>query len=381
MKKPLLAETVRMGVRLLFQGRIELTFDQLCFQQQDVPLKKRLNFLLQGMQLMMRSVHRAGVPPILQIEPANVCNLRCLTCATGAELMQRPAALMTFDMYRDVIDQVKDYVCLIVFWSWGEPFTNKDSFRMIRYAKDCGLLVHTSTNGHFFDTREQARKVIDSGLDSLIVAVDGLDQSTYEKYRKGGSLRRVIRSIKNVIAERESLGVNHPLLTLRFIVMKHNEDQVQRVEKFAEDLGVDRITFRSAVVRRSTLDYQDTLTPHSSEFQRTGCNDIPSVVAPKESLGNYCHRPYANLTVFSNGDVVACENDYNATEPWGNIAHQSLRQILSSNASRIFLRRFQKDLERYTFCRECENRYMEGHTSNVKTLILNKQSKGQEKTD
>jgi radical SAM protein with 4Fe4S-binding SPASM domain len=368
-----------MGAQLLFQGRVALTFDQLPFHQNDVPLKKRLNFLIQGMQLMKRSVYRTGIPPILQIEPSNMCNLRCLTCATGAELMKRPPALMPFDTYRGIIDQIKDYVCLLVFWSWGEPFINRDAFRMIRYAKDSGLLVHTSTNGHFFDTREQARKVIDSGLDSLVVAVDGLDQPTYEKYRKGGDLQRVISSIKNLVAERASSGMRHPLITLRFIVMKHNEHQVDRVKEFAEDLGIDRLTFRSAVVRRSTLDLQDSLAPHSPEFQQSARNSIPSGVAPDVPPSNYCHRPYANLTIFSNGDVVACENDYNAAFPLGNIADQSIHGILSSGKSRTFFKTFRKNLDGFMFCRDCENRYMKGHTANVKTFVLNREFCNNEK--
>ena len=370
-----------MGARLMFQGRVTLTFDQLEFRPHDTTFLKRLNFLVQGIQLMKRSVHRLGIPPILQIEPSNICNLRCLTCATGAGLVTRPAALMPFDMYQRVIDQVKDYVYLLVFWSWGEPFINKDAFRMIRYAKEKGLLVHTSTNGHYFNTKEEAKKIIDSGLDSLIVAVDGLDQPTYEKYRKGGNLQTVINSIENLVAERAFLGVRHPLVTLRFIVMKHNEHQVDRVKEFAKDLGVDRLTFRCAIVRRSTLDLQDSLTPHSSEFQQSSCNGFPSGVNPAGRLNNYCHRPYANLTVFSNGDVVTCENDFNAAFPLGNIADQSIRNILSSGKSRTFLKTFRKNLDRFMFCRECENRYMKGHTANVKTFILNRESCNHEKNN
>jgi len=370
-----------MAARLLFQGRVMLTFDQLPFHQYNMPFKKRLNFLIQGMQLMRRSVCRIGIPPILQIEPSNICNLRCLTCATGAELMKRPETLMPFDMYRGVIDQIKDYVCLLVLWSWGEPFVNRDAFRMIRYAKDSGLLVHSSTNGHFFNTREEARKVIDSGLDSLIVAVDGLDQTTYEKYRKGGSLQSVVSSIKNLVAERASAGVHYPLITLRFIVMRHNEHQVDRVEEFASDLGVDRLTFRSAIVRRSTLNLQDSLTPHASEFQQSDYDGILSGVNTIERCNNYCHRPYANLTVFSNGDVVTCENDFNAVHPLGNVADQSIRRILSSNKSRAFLKTFREDLDSFTFCRECENRYMKGHTANVKTFILNREFNNHEKNN
>jgi len=379
-KKPLLSETARMAARLLFQGRITLTFDQLPFRLHNLPFKKRLNFLIQGMQLMARSVHKVGMPPILQIEPSNICNLHCLTCATGAGLMTRPAALMSFDMYRRVIDQVKDHVYLLAFWSWGEPFINKDAFRMIRYAKENGILVHTSTNGHYFNTKEQARKVVDSGLDSLIVAVDGLDQQTYAKYRKGGNLQTVIDSIKNIVSERAALGVCHPRITLRFIVMKHNEHQVDQVKEFAQDLGVDVITFRSAVVRRAKIDFTDRLTPLSVDFQRFNYKST-SYSNGSKCLNNYCHRPYANLTIFSNGEVVTCENDFNATLPLGNVADQSLRNILSSGKARKFYKTFRKDLDQFIFCKECEMRHMQGHTANVQTFILNRELCSYEKID
>jgi len=372
-KKPLLRRSVGMVARLLFQGSITLTFDQLSFHFHNVALKKRFNFIMQGVQLMRRAAHPVGIPPILQIEPSNICNLRCLTCATGAGLMTRPAALMPFDMYRRVIDQVKDHVYLLALWSWGEPFINKDALRMISYAKKKGIFVHTSTNGHYFNTKEQARKVINSGLDSLIIAVDGLDQQTYEKYRKGGDLQTVIDSIKNIVSERASLGVSHPRITLRFIVMKHNEHQVNQVREFAKDIGVDAITFRSAVVRRSEIDFTDRLTPLSADFQRFKHKSATTDNKGSNSRNNYCHRPYANLTVFSNGEVVSCENDFNATLPFGNVADQSIHEILSSAKARQFYESFRKDLDLFMFCKECENRYLEGSSVNIQTIILNKE--------
>jgi radical SAM protein with 4Fe4S-binding SPASM domain len=379
LKKPSYSKTVRMGARLLFQGRVAITFDQLDFHQHDIPFVKRLNFLVQGMQLIKRSGHYLGIPPILQIEPSNTCNLQCLTCATGAGLITRPATMMPYDIYRRVIDQVKDHVFLLIFWSWGEPFINKDAFRMIRYAKEKGLLVHTSTNGHYFETKERVRQIIESGLDSLIVAIDGLDQQTYEKYRKGGNLQKVISFIENLVAERASLGADNPRITLRFIVMKHNEHQVDQVKEFAQNLGVDVVTFRAAVFRRSDIDLEENLMPLSSDFQRFQYKNSPPKFFGKNQTSNYCHRPYANLTIFSNGDVVTCENDFNATIPLGNVIHQDIHEILSSSEVKKFFKVFRKDLDRFVFCRECENRYIEGDTANVQTLILEREFSKNEK--
>jgi radical SAM protein with 4Fe4S-binding SPASM domain len=381
MKKPTFSQAVRAGARLLFQGHYILSFDQLDFHQYNIPLRKRINHLIQGGKLLARADQGIRIPPILQLEPSNVCNLRCLTCATGAQLMTRSPDLMPFEMYKTIIDQVKNYVHLLVFWSWGEPFTNKDALKMIRYAKDRGLLVHTSTNGHFFQTKELARGVVNSGLDSLLVAVDGLDQATYEKYRKGGRLELVMKSIKNLVAERASAGVKHPLITFRFIVMKHNEHQLDRVEEFAKQLGADFVSFRSAVVQRSAVNHEERLTPDLVEFRQFVCEGSPSAEGRSGRNNLYCHRPYANLTVFSNGDVVSCENDFNATLPLGNVSRQSIQQILSSQQSRGFFSQFSKNLDHFAFCRACELRNLEEGTHNVQTFKLNRKLYQHEKSN
>ncbi|MBU0477500.1 radical SAM protein [bacterium] len=364
---------VKTGIQLLLKGDYLLTFDQLEFQLRAMSLRKRLNLFIQAVQSIKRLVVRIGVPPILQIEPTNICNLHCLTCATGAGIMKRPQTLMPFGMYRNIIDQVKDYACFVALWSWGEPFINKDVFRMIRYAKDNGLLVHTSTNGHFFDNREYAAQVIDSGLDSLIVAVDGLDQTIYQKYRKGGNFDLVVKSIKNLIAERESKGKKHPLIILRFIVMKHNEHQIGQVKEFARRLGVDLVTFRSAVVQRDKLNVEEDITPTLEKFQQYSYKGLPTKKHRIQKNGFYCHRPYANLTIFSNGDVVSCENDFNATCILGNVKNQRLRDMISSAKAKSFLKLFRDNIDQISFCSECENRNIKYKTANVETYVLNKE--------
>jgi len=374
MKRPSFRNACIAGMRLLLQGKYTLSFDQIDFPIDKLSLRKRLNLAIQGLQLMMRTVKRIGVPPILQLEPANICNLSCLTCATGSGLMKRAPAMMPFELYQKIIDQVKDYVCLLVFWSWGEPFLNKDAFRMIRYAKAQGLIVHTSTNGHFFDTKEKAAEVVGSGLDSLIFAVDGLDQKTYEKYRRHGDLGRVLKSIENVVAARSLAKLNHPVIVLRFIVMKHNEHQVPQVKDFAESLGVDIVTFRSAVVHRGEIDVEKDIAPDSVEYRQYNYEGSPSKKNRVTKKNSYCHRPYANLTVFSNGEVVHCENDFNATMQFGNLKDSDLHKIISSSEDGSFLRMFRRNLDLIPFCRDCEMRGLKRRTANVKSFVLGEKS-------
>lgn len=360
-------EAVHNILQLLLQGHGVLTFDQVPLRVRRLSRHKRFNLLKLGFQILSRSTKRYAFPPIVQIEPTNTCNLHCLTCATGAGLMTRPATFMPFALYRSIIAQVCQDACLLVFWSWGEPFLHPEACRMIRYAKDHGLLVHSSTNGHFFTTREQARQVVESGLDSLIVAVDGLDQQTYERYRQGGDLHRVLTSIRNLIAERQAAGVIHPRITFRFIVMQHNEHQVPHVRAFAESLGVDAVAFRSANVRRGNVDYTESLTPRSSEFQR----ELRDAAQPDQQ--KRCSRPDANLTIFSNGDVVICERDVNAEQAIGNVNTAPLHRLLYSTQSASQLHLFRRRQEQLSYCASCEHRRMLGRTANVTTATLHEE--------
>jgi len=351
-----------------------IVFDRQIFPLRHLSFRKRLNYGIQGIRKVFNPWNGFGMPPVLQIEPVNYCNLRCRTCAFGAGLIRRPPTSMSLDLYRSIIDQVRNRLSLVAFWAWGEPFLHEKACDMIRYAKDSGLLVHTSTNGHFFQTAEKARQVIASGLDSIILCIDGLDQETYEKYRGGGRLERVIQSAENLISEKRKLGTSNPWITLRFIVMKHNEHQVQAFEKLALDLGADALSLRSPIVRREDVNLEKNLSPSRSGL-RTG------LFAGRETSfreggpsRRHCSRPYGNLTVFSNGDVVLCENDHNGFYPLGNASRDPLRKILSSDQARERLALFRNHPGGLPFCRSCENHGHKGDGLNIKSRSIRKAS-------
>lgn len=349
---------------LLAHGRLSLTVDDLPLMLTALPWRKRLNILLAGAQKILRPPFRLGWPLILQLEPTNTCNLQCPACATGAGLMTRKPALMSWETYVRVIDEMKPHACIVFFWSWGEPFLHPDACRMIRYAKDQGLAVHSSTNGHCFATPDRAEAVVASGLDSLVFAVDGLDPETYATYRRGGDLATVLASIRNVVRAREAAGGTRPFLALRFIVMKHNEHQLPGVEAFARDLGVDAVTWRTPILARGDQRVVAGLAPDDPAYRRDA-----SAAEPQP-----CNRPLANLTVFSGGEMVFCENDCNAGSVIGMAGQESLREAWSTPRARRMLRDFRRRTATPSFCATCEFRNSRKPTFNVTTSILTKEA-------
>ena len=354
---------------LLGRGELSITVDDLPFALTGLPWRKRMNILLGGAQKILRPPFRLGRPLILQVEPTNTCNLQCPVCANGSGLMTRKPAQMRWETYVRAIDEVKPYACIVFFWSWGEPFLHPDACRMIRYAREQGLTVHSCTNGHCFADPGKAEAVVASGLDSLIFAVDGLDPATYAMYRRGGNLETVLASIRNVIRARKAAGSKRPLLAIRFIVMKHNEHQLAGVESFARDLGVDAVTWRTPALTRGGRQFADRFAPGDPTYRRDASPADPESGHP--ACGRlHCSRPLANLTVFSGGEVVFCENDYDAQFPLGHIDRSSVREMLSSGPARKMLRDFQRAAHSPPFCSGCEFRRHGKPTLNVTTKLL-----------
>ena len=235
---------VFIAAKALATGRLTIECDSIPHEFHHVPMKKILNWLLVETSLFFKPLRPWGWPTHLMIEPANICNIKCVLCPV-TEGLKRDSGYMDLELFKKTIDEIGDYVFLILLWDWGEPFLNSCIYEMIIYAKQRNIQIVSSTNGHIFARREYAEMVVRSGIDSLIFAVDGITQQTYERYRQGGYLEMVMAGIKNVIEVRRILKLKSPLVNLRFIVSKHNDHEVPKLKNLAENLGVDLLTVRT----------------------------------------------------------------------------------------------------------------------------------------
>jgi MoaA/NifB/PqqE/SkfB family radical SAM enzyme len=191
---------------------------------------------------------RMGRPIVLMVEPTNVCNLKCPLCPSGNGGLTRPRGTMAFQAFRRVFEQQARDLLLLMLWNQGEPFINRDLLRMVRAAKARNVPTITSTNGHFVRTATEAEAVVRSGLDELIVSLDGATPETYVQYRVGGSFERVLAAARLVCEAKRRLGSNTPVVHLQFIIMKHNENEIDAARRIARKLGADRLSLKTAQV-------------------------------------------------------------------------------------------------------------------------------------
>ena len=158
-------------------------------------------------------------------------------CPTGRgeTQIERGKYFMTFDIFKKIIDEVGEYLFEVDFYFWGEPLLNKDIFNMIEYAHKRNIRTRISTNFSFtvdFD------RLIQSGLDEIIISCDGASEETYKIYRVGGNFQKVLRNMKLLADRKRELRSKNPEIIWQFLVMKHNEHEISKAKKMASEIGV-----------------------------------------------------------------------------------------------------------------------------------------------
>ena len=179
---------------------------------EDVPRRKILNAALTEGSVYFKPLYPWGWPSHLRDRTGGALQPEMLLCpvTTG---MKRPQGLMAFETFTKILDEVGDHIFTLLFWGWGEPFLNPRAFDMIAYTRAKGVKVISSTNGHLFARQEYADRLVRSGLDSIIFAIDGVTQASYERFRHGGHLETVLQGIRNVADRKKALGPGLPSST------------------------------------------------------------------------------------------------------------------------------------------------------------------------
>jgi len=221
--------------------------------------------------------------------------------------------------------------------------------QLVKEAKKHNLYVATSTNGHFLD-QGNAREIVQSGLDKLIVSVDGTNQKTYESYRKGGQLDTVIRGIKAVIEAKIENESKKPMVEVQFLVMGINEHQTGEIKVLCENLGVDRLELKSAQI----YDYGkgSPLIPEDPKYARYKKMQNGQYVL-QTNWKNRCKRMWESCVITCTGDVLPCCFDKHAQYVMGNIANEKLTEIWHNSRYNAFRKKILNDRQTIPMCRNC----------------------------
>ncbi len=310
-----------------------------------------------------------GRPTILTIEPTNICNLRCPLCTTGSGAMERSYGKMSFETFENIINKMGDDLFFLLLYHQGEPYINQHFLDFVRLAKSKNIYCTTSTNAHYF-TDELIHLTIDSGLDSMIVSLDGVTQESYEKYRVNGHLDKVIYNMKRFIEIRRERKSKTPLIALQFLVMKHNESEISAIKKLAKDIGVDRLLIKNIEVH--SLEEARRWLPINDKYRRY--HFVGNNFEVKNNEKKSCPRPWLSTLINWDGTVVPCCFDKNGKYGMGNINETNeINEIWFGQKFSHFRNRLNKNRKNIDICRNCN----QGFGSFIPEFIFNKKNTDQ----
>lgn len=326
--------------------------DSLNFVQKTRPLKV-LNWiqLLSSFYLTkwLKKPIQWGVPMTISIEPTTACNLRCPECPSGLRSFTRETGNLKSDFFKKIIDQLYSRLSYLIFYFQGEPYINPEFLDMVKYAHDHNIYTITSTNGHFLNDKN-AKKTVESGLDRMIISVDGTTQEVYANYRKEGKLDAVLQGARNMVKWKKELNSATPHLIFQFLVVKPNEHQIDDIHALAKEIGIDEVKLKSAQI----YDYEqgNDLIPTIEKYSRYKQKD-DGTYQVKNQLLNHCWKLWHACVITWDGMVVPCCFDKDATHRLGDLKTNSFKEIWHSKAYQNFRQLLLKGRDQIDICKNC----------------------------
>jgi len=302
---------------------------------------------------LMRRVIHWGNPVSLSIEPTNRCNLHCPECPSGMNLLTRVKGIIDLALYQNLVDQLSPTLYYLNLCFQGEPYIHPQFTEMVRVAKSKKIYVSTSTNGHFM-TPENVRTTLESGLDKLIISLDGTDAETYEQYRAGGNFNEVITGIKEIVNQKKARGTKKPKVILQFLVLKTNQHQIKHIRQLGKGLGVDKVELKTA----QFYDFKEgnPLMP-DGRFSRYKKIKTDQEGHPRyeirNRLPNHCFRMWSSSVITWNGTVVPCCFDKDARYRIGNVKEQTFIKTWKNEAYREFRKKILSSRKSIDICTNC----------------------------
>lgn len=290
-----------------------------------------------------------GLPISISVEPTTSCNLRCPECPSGLRSFSRPIGMLENSFFRQTIDQLAPSLTYLIFYFQGEPYLNPKFLEMVMYASQKGIYTATSTNAHYLKS-DVAKKTVESGLDRLIISIDGTTQETYQNYRIGGSLDKVLEGTKNIVRWKKELKSKTPHIIFQFLVVKPNQHQIEDVKRLGKEMGVDEVRFKTAQI----YDYENgsDLIPTIDKYSRYE-SQADGTYSIKNEMTNHCWRLWHSCVITWDGLVVPCCFDKDATHQLGDLKTNDFKTLWQGNAYRNFRSSVLRSRSEIDICTNC----------------------------
>ena len=297
------------------------------------------NEILKKISYTFQLEKNLGKPIIRQLEPTNACMMNCIMCPR--KNMKRKIKYMDMEFFKKIIDQAK-WNYQMFLHHFGDPLMHPKIDEMIEYVAKKGIKAQISVNPKLL-SEKMSERLIDSGLDMIMISIDGVDDKTYKYFRgKNADYEEAVKNIDNFLRIKNKKHSNVKVV-LSLVRMKANKKDVKEFEKIWDKKGVNQVLIKQF----TTFDGSDKV------IMEQGDSDTLTDQF-KTNKRKYCSEPWMGITITAEGNVVPCCYDYDEKYIIGNLKEESLEQIWNNKRMRL-LRRQVKTQTLYDnpLCKTC----------------------------
>ncbi len=241
--------------------------------------------------------------------------------------------------------------------------------------------MRTTISTNMSVARFDAEAYVASGLDYMILSIDGATQDTYARYRRNGDLQLVYRNVEALVSAKARMHRKTPIICWQYLAFTHNLHEIDLAAGISRDLGVDEFTvtrpfdvtwddpqLRAADIERETFQFNPNTERDLGENWGAFSHDLIAEAIEKEfeatgaatgTPGNYrnppagdnvvtCHWLYKNVTMDAHGRIFPCAGapkqgfsfifselnpDQEMDEPFNSPKHQRARSFFANRTS------------------------------------------------
>lgn len=335
---------------IMARGFYEFTFDLMPIKITGMSISKRLNLLKAGLNLIYRRLKPYSMPLFMQVELTNYCNLKCPVCPTGiGELKRRPQSIQP-ELFEQLMREVGPNLLVLSLWAWGESLLHPKLPEILKIIQKYDAATLISTNGQNLDDENIIQALILNPPTYLIVALDGLTDETNSLYRVGAKLEPALEGVRRIAELKKSRNLRYPILEMRFLSLKHNQHEIPLVNDFARKNHFDMCAIRTLSIIDSPEEAHRKMIPEKDGYRAYQYKNESRI----HHHDFICQFGFISPTVYVDGTVVACEQDYNGSKSYGKFPEDgSFKKIWHGKRAKEVRRILRKSPDTFSFCRNC----------------------------
>jgi len=294
--------------------------------------------------LLFKKIWIAPMPFAISIEPTNRCQLACIECPTHNNSIEIKKGDLSLELFEKIIEEIHHQTFYLNLYFQGEPLLHNQITNMISIARRYRIYTVLSTNAQNID-EPLAQHIVKSGLSKIIISMDGMTASTYNKYRIGGNIDKVKTAIETLISVKKKLGLNNPKIIVQFLVHRFNEHEIKIFKQWARSLNI------KAELKTMQIYKDFSFVPTLSRYSRYELKENRWQL--KRTKRNRCFRIWSQCVIQYDGSLLPCCYDKEGNFNMGNIKEKSLKELWHSKAFNDFRLKILKSKNTIKMCNNC----------------------------